>query len=110
MSTREDLLRHLWESIIDPHMGPEAVERTIAGLGRHPEGPFGDVGPALQRLLDAGAAPRDIQIACRFAAYEAVFCTLYAMDDPGVDGGNVFMLHEELLGADPSGQDGRLDG
>ena len=38
---------------------------------------------------------------------EAVFGTLYALDDPGVDNGDVFMLHEELLGADPSGLEGR---
>jgi hypothetical protein len=37
----------------------------------------------------------------------AVFQTLYALDDPGVDDDNVFMLHESLLTADPSGMEGR---
>ena len=43
----------------------------------------------------------------RAVAYESVFVTLYALDDPGVDGDEVFMLHEELLTADPSGMEGR---
>jgi hypothetical protein len=29
------------------------------------------------------------------------------LDDPGVDGGNVFMLQESLLSADPSTKEGR---
>jgi hypothetical protein len=29
------------------------------------------------------------------------------MGDPGVDDNDVFMLHEELLTADPSGMEGR---
>jgi hypothetical protein len=36
-----------------------------------------------------------------------VFATLYALDDPGVENGEVFMLHESLLTADPSGLEGR---
>ena len=43
----------------------------------------------------------------RNTAYEAVFSTLYAIGDPGVDGNDVFMLHEDLLSADPSGMEGR---
>jgi hypothetical protein len=45
--------------------------------------------------------------AYREAAYGAVFSTLYGIGDPGVDGDEVFMLHEELLMADPSGMEGR---
>ena len=41
----------------------------------------------------------------RATAYEAVFGTLYALGDPGVDDNDVFMLHEELLRR-PSGMDG----
>jgi hypothetical protein len=29
------------------------------------------------------------------------------LDDPGIDGDENAMLHEELLGADPSGLEGR---
>lgn len=65
------------------------------------------MGPAIKRILDAGASPRDLRLVLRATAYEAVFGTLYAMGDPGVDDNNVFMLHEELLTADPSGMDGR---
>ena len=41
------------------------------------------------------------------SAYEAVFGTLYTINDPGVDNHDVFMLHEHILMADPSGMDGR---
>jgi hypothetical protein len=40
-------------------------------------------------------------------AYETAFSLLYMLDDPGVDAGDVTMLHESLLGADPSGLEGR---
>jgi hypothetical protein len=33
------------------------------------------------------------------AAYEAVFGTLYALGDPGVDGGDVFGLYEDMATA-----------
>jgi hypothetical protein len=29
------------------------------------------------------------------------------LDDPGIDDGDVIGLHESLLGADPSGKEGR---
>jgi hypothetical protein len=43
----------------------------------------------------------------RHAAYEAVFGTLYALSDPGVDDNDIEMMHESLLSADPSGKEGR---
>jgi hypothetical protein len=44
-------------------------------------------------------SPQDLCRIQHAAAYEAVFGTLYALDDPGVDGNDVFGLHEILLSA-----------
>jgi hypothetical protein len=107
MASRNELLAHLWTDVINGHLRDNALDNTIANCARNPGGPFSDTGPAIKRILDAGASPRDLRLVLRAAAYEAVFGTLYAMGDPGVDDNEVFMLHEDLLTADPSGMEGR---
>ena len=107
MATREELLTHLWQSIINANLDPTGLERVIAHCKRRPSDPFADVGPALERALAAGVSPKDLCLIGRGTAYEAVFGTLYALGDPGVDGDDVFGLYESLLGADPSGLEGR---
>jgi hypothetical protein len=107
MGTREELLRHLWNEVINVNLRSESLDNAIRSCRRDPNGPFGDAGPAIERLLNAGASTSDLRLVLRATAYEAVFGTLYALGDPGVDGDNVFMLHEELLMADPSGMEGR---
>src|SRR5882724_9427411 len=54
-----------------------------------------------------GPSKRDLCLILRSAACDAVFGTLYSLDDPGVDGDDVFMLFEALLTADPSRMEGR---
>jgi hypothetical protein len=107
MASREELLQHLWAEVINPNLDPAALAQRIAHAKARPNDPFADSGPALERLLALGADPADICLLLRDAAYGAVFSTLYAIEDPGVDGDDVFMLHEELLMADPSGMEGR---
>lgn len=107
MATREDLLRHLWQSIINGHFDPHGLDRVIAYSKRRPDDPFADVGPAIERALATGVAHRDLCIISRGVAYEAVFGTLYALGDPGVDNDDVLGLYESLLVADPSGMEGR---
>ncbi|MCL6710764.1 hypothetical protein M8R20_27585 [Pseudomonas sp. R2.Fl] len=107
MSTREELLAHLWAEVINLQLRPEGLAQVIAHAKQRPDDPLADSGPALERLLALGADPRDICLLMRNTAYEAVFSTLYAIGDPGVDGDDVFMLHEDLLSADPSGMEGR---
>jgi hypothetical protein len=107
MGTREELLRYLWHEVINVNLRPESLENVIRACRRDANGPFGDTGPAIERLLGVGASTTDLCLVLRAAAYEAVFGTLYALDDPGVDDHDVFMLHEELLTADPSGMEGR---
>ncbi|OWK37812.1 hypothetical protein FRUB_06932 [Fimbriiglobus ruber] len=79
----------------------------VAETQTRPSGSFADAGHAISRLLAAGADRGDLAAVARAIAYETAFSLLYMLDDPGVDGGAVFMLHESLLSADPSGREGR---
>jgi len=101
MTSREDLVEHLWQEIINPLADPATLDNIIANCRRNPQGAFGDVGPAIERALAAGVTPEDLCLIHRSAAYEAVFGTLYAIGDPGVDDNDVFGLYE-LMGTSPS--------
>jgi hypothetical protein len=108
MATREQILKQLWAEVINPNLQEHWIDNAIAIANREPNAPFADTGMAAQRLLKLGASRRDLSLLARFAAYEAVFSTLYMFSDPGVDDNDVEMLHESLLSADPSGNEGRL--
>lgn len=108
MSAREELLARLWKDVINVNLRAGALDNVIANCRRDPAGPFGDTGAAIERLLAAGAAPRDLALVLRATAYDAVFGTLYALSDDGGDSGNAVRgLYEELLTAEPSGTCGR---
>jgi hypothetical protein len=107
MGTREALLKHLWDTTINAYLNQNTLDNIIEHCKRDPGSPFADTGPALERLIASGASKRDLCLILRSTAYEAVFSTLYSLGDPGVDGGDVFMLFEELLMSDPSGMEGR---
>src|SRR5580704_15976171 len=107
MATREQFLREIWDGVINPAMQEHWIDTTIQESEKKPHAPFADLGPVLKRLLAAGADRRDLSLIAREAAYEAVFGTLYAVSDPGVDDNNIEMMHESLLTADPSGKEGR---
>lgn len=107
MGTRNELLRAIWDDVINGPMSGTWIDNTIAEAQSHPNGSFADAGEALQRVIAFGVNRRDLNLAVRLAVYEAVFSVLYMLDDPGVEDGNVFMLHESLLSADPSGMEGR---
>ena len=107
MASRDEFLKHMWDETINPAMQEHWIDNVIRESERRPDSPFADLGPALKRLLAAGADRRDLSLIARHAAYEAVFGTLYALDDPGVDGDDFKMMHESLLTADPSGREAR---
>lgn len=107
MPTREQFLNHLWQHIIEVSPDGGWIENSIANCVRFPKAAFAEVGPILKRLLELGATRQELTSLWRCARYEAVFGTLYALDDPGVDGDDFLMLHESLLGADPSGREGK---
>jgi hypothetical protein len=97
MTTRDQLLEHLWQELINPLEDPSTLENIIANCRRQPEGPFAELGAAIERALAAGVSARDLCLINRSATYEAVFRTLYAIGDPGVDNDDVFGLYEGLL-------------
>ena len=92
MPTREQLLAHLWNEVINPNLRTDGLHNILRECARHPDG-FGDTGAAIRRMLDAGVSPRDLGLFARATAYEAVFGALYALNDPGVDDDDVLMLH-----------------
>jgi hypothetical protein len=118
MPTKEKLLQRLWDRI-NSQVTPYYIGRAIVRedeLGRivedsrqYPDQPFADAGAAIERILAAGARRRDICLLLRYAAYGAVFDTLYEIDPEraGVDHKDLIGLYEFLLSADPSGMEGR---
>jgi hypothetical protein len=107
MAMRERLLDHLWKAVINVHLRHQALDNIVENCRRNPDGPFGDTGAAIERLLAAGASRRDLRLVLRNIAYEAAFGTLYALSDPGPEeGDDVSTLYAELLMADPSGMEG----
>ena len=96
MATREELVEHLWRTIINPLREPARLRNIIENCKRSPDSSFAEVGPAIERALAAGVSAEDICLINRTATYEAVFCTLYAIGDPGVDNNDVFGLYEDL--------------
>jgi hypothetical protein len=67
--------------------------------------------PAAARAIDAGADPSDVALAMSAAAYEATFTTLVKLtseeDIAALSAsGAAIGLHEDLLSADPTGQEG----
>ena len=92
-----------------------------------PHAPCAGIGPALERLLAAGARPEDIATVVRVMQYSTLFGLCYLLDDPGdvepevsevawalveVDdegtvGRHIGALQESLLETDPSGREMR---
>jgi len=107
MATRDEFLKLAWNEIINPSMQEHWIDNSIRASERQPNAPFADIGSIIKRLLALGATRRELSLLNRAAAYEGVFGTLYALGDPGIDNNEIEMLHESLLGADPSGKEGR---
>ena len=108
MTARGDLLAHLWKEVININLRDASLDNIIAHCQRDPTGPLGDTGPAIERMLAAGASRRDLCLVMRSTAYEAAFGTLYALSEPGPGpDDDVGVLYQELLIAEPSGTEAR---
>ena len=101
MPTREQLIEHLWREVINPLQDPATLRNIVGNCRRQPGAAFAGVGPAIERALAAGVSAEDLCLIQRSATYEAVFGTLYAIGDPGVDKDEVFGLYE-ILATSPS--------
>jgi hypothetical protein len=108
MTVRQEILDHLWREVINVHLRDQALDNVVKNCRRNPDGPFGDTGPAIERLLAAGASRRDLRLVLRSVAYQAVFGALFSLSEFGSDDEtDLGTLYEELLIADPSGMEGR---
>lgn len=106
MATQEEFHDRIWQDL-NRYMQEQWIDNVIAYSEQDPNAPFADVGPALKRLLALGASRRDLSLIARHAAYEQAFTVLEQLEDPGIDDNEFEGLHEGLLGADPSGKEGR---
>ncbi|MCC6790836.1 MAG: hypothetical protein IT336_04075 [Thermomicrobiales bacterium] len=104
---RDAFLRSIWDEIINPVMEGYWIDDYIQDARQHPNAPFADVGPALERLLALGVDRADLCRIVRANAYETVFGVLHQFEYPGCEGWEIDPLHEEILIADPSGMEGR---
>src|SRR3954470_5324816 len=130
MSPREIFLRGVWARI--PSDEKTAWVQNVARIPRT-NGPLGDYGEVIRRILAAGVSEQDIARLARIVSYEAVFRVLYYLGDPNAayEGftdeqlklywgglqafdaatdspvGELAGLHESLLSADPTGREMR---
>src|SRR5262249_32754740 len=104
--TKEELLQELWERGINAYLRPAELD-NMKRNSSDPDQPFGDTGPAIERILAAGASRRDLCLLLRYVAYRAVFDTLHCIDDPNVDKSDLEDLHASLPGVDQSRREGR---
>lgn len=119
-------LREAWKAVVGPDdLG--WIDRLIASSKRRPNDPCAGIGPALERLLAAGADRNDLQEVVRVMQYELLFSLCYLLEDPGTLEpevaelswrlvrtnpagdviGTVDGLHESVLSLDPSGREMR---
>lgn len=103
MATREQLVEHLWQTVINPLRDPRCLANIVANARRAPDSGSAAVAGAIERALAAGVAAQDLCLLMQSTAYEAVFGTLYAIGDPGVDGDDVFGLYEDMASAPAAG-------
>ncbi len=119
-------LREAWRGVIPPD-DVSWIDRTVESIKPGTAEPGAGIGPALQRLLAAGADPEDIHEVVRVMQYELLFSICYLLEDPGQlepeiadlawrlmrtnqDGevvGPIEALHESVLELDPSGREMR---
>ena len=75
-------LRQAWQHVVaDGDTTWIDAWRDLAG--QSPDAPCAGIGPALERLLAAGARPDDIATVVRVMQYSTLFGVCYLLDDPG---------------------------
>lgn len=119
-------LRQAWKLVVPPD-DASWIDQTLAGEQPGRSEPCSGLGPALKRLLAAGADREDIHEVVRVMQYELLASLCYLLEDPGelerqvadltwqlvrtnADGeavGPIDGLHESLLELDPSGREMR---
>ena len=116
-------LRQAWNLVV----GENDPSWIAAHIADDPKGPGGDIGPALKRLLAAGAAESDLTAVVRVMQWRLLFGLCQLLDDPGtlesevndvawrlfkIDEDDkptdaIAGLHESVLETDPTGREMR---
>lgn len=119
-------LRQAWRAVVDP-TDASWIDAQIKASGERPGEPCAGAGPALERMLAAGADRADVHEVVRAMQYDLLFSLCYLLDDPGSlepeladlswglfrtdDDGEpterIESLHESVLETDPSGNEMR---
>jgi len=125
-------LRQMWQNVIADG-DTSWIEQEIRMAERKPCDPGAGIGPALKRMLAAGADRKDIAEVVRVMQWQTLAQIAYQLDDPGIvqypskatprvnwtllefdDNGNplhpIYALHESVLDTDPSDREMRPKG
>ena len=82
---RKEFLQAIWRDIINAPLSEVWVENVIRASKKNANGPFADLRPILESMLQTGVSRRELSLLNRFAAYEASFGLLYMLEDPCVE-------------------------
>jgi hypothetical protein len=129
MTPKQIFLRGVWAKIPD-----EADVSWVRRVAKQPlsDGPLGDMGSLVKKMLDAGITAREIARLAKLIGYETAFGIMYLLEDPHASyegfppepeqllwrlnlidpeseepGEPLRALHESLLSMDPSGREMR---
>jgi hypothetical protein len=125
-------LRQMWKNAV-AEGDTTWMDRVLEATRQRPRDPAAGAGPALERMLAAGASRQDVAEVVRVMQWHLLEGLAYALDDPGVveypseefprvnwalfeveeDGEPLHVidgLHESVLDTDPSGREMRPKG
>ena len=96
----------VWDECIRGALAPLHVENARRDLADGADGFFGNVGGALDRIVELGATPNELHVLGQAIAASTASQVLELFTQPGVEGNRIRQMFENLLTADPSGRDG----
>ena len=125
-------LRGAWQGVVDEG-DTSWIDTVIRESRQHPHDPCAGAGPALERILAAGATREDIAELARVMQYEALYALTYQLAEPAIvdypseatprvswalfevdgqgrPGRPIGALHESLGAVDPTGRGMRPKG
>lgn len=83
------------------------LKRLMDEAKQHPNGPFADVGPAIQRIFDAKASRDDLVAFAQQQQYQTCLDALQLIAKHWTNDVAEACLYESILGAEPTGSDAR---